>query len=266
MLRLFSRPSPANRMGSSSDFRVHSPIEALESRRLLAAILSDQTVTGSIGIVGEVDEYTFAANAGESVIATLAEQVPTGYDPALELRAPDGTLVVSDFTNFEGVDGLGADLFAHNLAQTGTYTLRVSDNGQNETGNYTLTIAKLAGAQSPNDGDGGVIASGQRREGTIGLGDLDVYTFTANANEPVILTTVEPVATGFDPYTRVYGPNGAFIIEDFTNFNGDDGLGNDLSFTTAASGTYYVVVSDLSTQSGASDFDFDAGPYALRMV
>ena len=47
--------------------------ERCEPRRLLSAIASDQTVTGTIATPTQVDSYTFTAAAGQSIYAAAAE-------------------------------------------------------------------------------------------------------------------------------------------------------------------------------------------------
>ena len=235
--------------------RLEALIERLEPRWLLAAISSDQSITGSVGTPAEVDEYTFSASAGDAIIAVLGETDTTTLDPAITLVGPGGNTIVTD------IGTVGTDIFA-TLTQAGTYTLRVSDNGANGTGNYRLTFAKLPGAQSPDDGDGGSIGSGQRKEGTLPVGDLDVYTFTGAAGDSAVLMLADAADGGYDPQLFVYGPTGTQLATDI----GEVGTDVFLDLTTA--GTYYVVVRDWIQEAspGFSDADIDAGAYVLRMA
>ena len=66
--------------------------EPCEPRRLLTAIVSDQTIAGNIAGAGQVDSYTFTAVAGQSIYAAVAET--TAGSPLtvnIELRAPNNS-------------------------------------------------------------------------------------------------------------------------------------------------------------------------------
>jgi hypothetical protein len=232
-------------------------IELLEQRRLLAAIFSDQTQNGTISALGEVDEFTFAANAGDSIVAFVAETtMDAAYDPRVELVAPGGATVVF------GRGEVGADIFANNLASSGTYTLRVSDDGNNDTGDYAITLAHVPNIQVPNDGNGGALSSGPRVNAAITAGDLDVYTIAANAGDAIHLSAVRTLGlTTFHPHLRVYSPTGTLTIEAVGE------VGADTVFTAASSGTYYVVFKDWTTTNVSGfDVDIDTGSYALTMA
>jgi hypothetical protein len=233
-------------------------IELLEPRRLLAAIFSDQTQNGTISALAEVDEFTFNANAGDAVVAYVAETTAgAAYDPRVELVAPGGATVVF------GRGEVGADIVANNLAASGTYTLRVSDDGNNDTGDYAITLAHVPNIQIPNDGNGGALSSGPRVNATIGVGDLDVYTISASAGDAIHLSAVETsgASATFQTHLRVYSPAGTLASEAV----GD--VGADTLFTAAAGGTYYVVVKDWTTTNvNGQDIDNDTGTYALTMA
>ena len=238
--------------------RASGRIELLEPRRLLAAIFSDQTQNGSIGVAGEADDFTFTASAGDSIVAFVAETTAgAAYDPRVELLAPGGASVT--FARGE----VGADILASNLAAAGTYTLRVTDDGNNDTGAYAITLAHLPDVQLPNDGNGGALSSGPRVNATIGVGDLDVFTIAASTGDVIHLSAVETsgASATFQPHLRAYAPSGALVIEAV----GD--VGADTLFTAAASGTYYVVVKDWTTTNVSGlDIDNDTGGYALTMA
>jgi hypothetical protein len=91
----------------------HRMIESLESRRLLAVMLSDQSITGSIDTPTKVEEHTFTANAGDAVIIVVAETDTSALDPAIALLGPTGNTIATDFGT------VGSDIIA-SLTQTGT--------------------------------------------------------------------------------------------------------------------------------------------------
>ena len=228
-------------------------VETLEPRRLLTAIASDQTIFGSIGVVGETDDYTVQANAGESIIAAVGETVSTGFDPGIAIIAPDGTVLSSDF------DQIGDNAAAYDLPQTGTYTVQVRDGGGNETGDYAVTMVKLPGPQTPGD-DGGVTQSGRLYQGTIGPGDLDVYQIPGVAGGSLELAVGDGTSGGMEPGVILLGPDGAFIDE---RFSGNPFTGTNLGVTDLPlTGTYYAVVLDAASDE-TGDYGFTATSFGF---
>lgn len=230
-------------------------IESLEARRLLAAVVNDQTVTSTIGSASEVDSYTFTGAVGDTIFAVISETTAgSAFDPQLKLLNPSGTAIELEY----GEDG--ADLqFA--LTVAGNYTLEVSDAGSNDAGGYALTVAKLPGTMSPNDGDGGTLTSGNRRTGTISLGDFDVYTVTAAVGDQLRVTLAEETDTAFDPALFIYDPTGGFVEYEYS-INAASA-----SWTASTGGTYYIVAADeISEYNSDFDTDSDTGVYSITMA
>ena len=83
--------------------------------------------TGSISTVGERDDYTFDANAGDAI--TIWLRVTSGsMNPYFELYDSTGNRIANGNS--------GTDI---TIANAGTYTIGVSDFGNNDTGNYNIT-------------------------------------------------------------------------------------------------------------------------------
>ncbi len=77
---------------------------------------------------------------------------------------------------------------------TGTYTVIVTtnDSGWNATGDYLLTLARVPAAFSTSLGDeGGAMTNGGNHAGTIHVGDLDMWSFTATAGEALAVSIGE---------------------------------------------------------------------------
>src|SRR4029077_521502 len=81
------------------------------------------------------------------------------------------------------------------------------------TGTYglTLALAPEAFVTSPGD-EGGTLANGVANAGTIDLGDLDMWSFAANAGDRLVLRMG---ATNFVPEIRLFGPDGAVVGDAF---------------------------------------------------
>src|SRR6185312_8049135 len=86
-------------------------------------------------------------------------------------------------------------------------------------------------------GDGGPLTNGVAHAGTIALGDLDMWSFSGQAGDNVVLRMG---AAAFSPEIQLYGPNGA-LLQDIKSANGnvhDVVLTNQLP----TNGVYTVVV------------------------
>ena len=79
------------------------------------------------------------------------------------------------------IDGVAAPV-------TGTYLVLVAsfDSGFDGTGTYRLTMTHTPGPITVSPGDeGGPLTNGATHTGEIVKGDLDVWTFTANAGDRI---------------------------------------------------------------------------------
>jgi enterochelin esterase-like enzyme len=95
--------------------------------------------------IGENDTWSFVGQSG-SMITIAAERFPsdqeTGFDPYLELIAPDGSTLALEDDSGPGKD---AAIFGFVLPQDGIYTIRVThstDNTQPSNGFYQLSLAE----------------------------------------------------------------------------------------------------------------------------
>src|SRR5439155_498440 len=84
--------------------------------------------------------------------------------------------------------GASAVQVATNAPTTGTYTVIVRSEerrvGKECTCRYLLTLAKGTGAFATSTGDeGGPLTNGATQAGTIYLGDLDQWSFTATQGD-----------------------------------------------------------------------------------
>src|SRR5437667_153615 len=108
--------------------------------------------------------------------------VSAGFRPWIRLVSPTGVLLATSSA------GASAVQVATNATTTGTYTVIVGTNdgfGRNgDTWGYLLTLAKVRGAFAASSGDeGGDRRNGATHAGTIYLGDLDQWSFTATQGD-----------------------------------------------------------------------------------
>src|SRR5438552_2044627 len=86
------------------------------------------------------------------------------------------------------------DVSMTNQALTaGTYTVVVSAIFAKQDGAYTLSLAQVPAPITVLTGDeGGTLTNGVATTGTIALGDLDIWSFTANAGDGLMLRMGAP--------------------------------------------------------------------------
>jgi hypothetical protein len=119
-----------------------------------------------------------------------------------------------------------------------------------------LTAVHVLGSLTVSAGDeGGGLPNGSSVAGTITLGDLDPWTFTAIAGQTFTVTITETgVNTPFVPWIRVYGPTGAIVANNW----GD--LSAQIRVVAPATGAYTVLVSTADSGNDAT------GTYDLIVV
>src|SRR5205814_9864960 len=121
------------------------------------------------------------------------------------------------------------------VTNTGTFTVQASTFSLVTNVGYVLTLARAPGTFSSSD-EGGSMLNGAVYTGSLQAGDLDMWSFDAQAGDGIVLRMG---ATNFNPYIRLFGPDGALV--------GSVGTGNggfvdvDLMATATNSGTYIAV-------------------------
>lgn len=217
------------------------------------------TEFGSIGAEGEVfgdltvgdlDSFSLSLNAGDSYLLRLAELPGSAFAPALTLYGPDGAFISAATSTAVSTIGGIASL-------TGNHTLVVSDasgysSGNDGTGPYVVRWITVPGAN-----ENGVLTDGTAVADDIPIGDLDSWTFLANAGTPIQITAAEIGNPSLRPTITVYGPDGTFLVAD------NDRSVASVSFSTLASGIHTVLVSD---GSGFSSGANGTGGYNLTFT
>lgn len=183
--------------------------------------------------VGDLDMWSFTANAGDNLMLRMGAQEAT---PWIRLYAPNGALVGEQISgNAFARDGV---LLAH-ATNAGTYTVVVSATHPAQHSDYTLSFAKAPGAITVVSGDqGGDLLNGATTLGSLTVGDLDVWSFSAAAGEGLMIRMGAPSLT---PWLRLYDPTGSLVAEQVSgNAFARDGA---LTATATNAGVYTLVVS-----------------------
>lgn len=208
--------------------------------------------SAAISGAGEIDIWTFQANAGETLTLSVAETgATTNFFPYIRLQSPGGAQLTSNW-------GAVAAEINHVTSSSGTYTVLISsaDSGNAGTGSYILRLAQVPVAfVVPGGDEGGPLTNGGNHIGTIATSDLDLWSFQANAGQTLTLSVAESGATSnFFPYIRLRGPNGAQVTANW------GAVAAEINHVASQSGTYTVLIS--SADSGTAG----TGDYVLRLA
>ena len=163
------------------------------------------------------------------------------------------------------VTGSLAAQIAVNAPLTATYDVLVRDSNISRPGtalgSYTVTLAKIPAALVVHAGDqGGAMTNGANHTGSIYVGDLDAWTFTAALGDYITLAVGEvppgEIDPNFVPWIRLIGPTGTVIL------SAQGALAAQIATAAPLSGTYTVLVSD----SAISREPSHTADYVLTMV
>src|SRR6185503_12313593 len=212
--------------------------------------------------LGDLDLWSFTADAGDAIVVRAGEVGDDGnFEPWLRVYGPSGTLLGAN----------AADLAAEVVAtaqESGTFLVVVSDgylahagDSYGNTGTYNLNLATTAGPFTTSNGDeGGALINGTVTPGTIHLGDLDLWSFTASPGDAIVVRAGEVADAGnFEPWVRLYGPSGTLL-----GANAAD-LAAEVVTTAPEGGTFLVVVSD-GYLAHSGDSYGNTGTYRLHLA
>ncbi len=192
--------------------------------------------------VGDLDLWTVDAELGDTLLLSIAEEVPDGqpesaFRPRIRLFDPDGTEVRDTFANV-------SISTSHVVANPGTFKVLVSDSLFANTAEYTLRLAHAPKTFITPDGDeGGIIINGANQSGSMEVGDFDMWSIEAELGDTINLSIAEEVPDGqpesaFRPRIRLFDPNGSEVRDTFGN------IAIETSHVVATPGTFTVLVSD----------------------
>ena len=193
-------------------------------------------------VVNTTNAYTFTANAGDNVVLRLGS---TGFSGRLNLQDPTGALVKSAGGNSTDWE------LAYTVTSGGMFTVQVSSYYAGGAGTYVLHLAQFPEPFIVPAGDeGGPMTNGGSYSGTLTLGDLDLWSFSANAGDNVVLRLG---STGFQGNLRLYGPDGSLLMT-----AGGNSTDWEISYTATKSGIFTALVS--------SYYQGGTGTYELHLA
>jgi len=155
-----------------------------------------ETIAGTIDVPGEMDNYTFSAQAGDQIIAHMGSSWINFAQ--LQLYAPNGTLIEEDY-------GSRTCTLEITLVDTGIYTLLASDKNGDDTGDYGVFLQKIN-----NPVNATPLGFGETITGNISqLVEMDTYIFSAEVGDSII---ARMGSSWFNhPAIKLYAPNGTLI-------------------------------------------------------
>jgi hypothetical protein len=104
--------------------------------------------------------------------------------------------------------------------------------------------------------EGGPLTNGVAHQGNLPIGDLDLWNFTASAGQGIIVRAGQMSDTNnFDPWVRVYGPDGALLGSDQASAVGE------VAIRATNSGTFLVVIANYPYFNDAA-----SGAYLLTLA
>src|ERR1017187_10153132 len=251
--------APTNSNVPAITFRLILCLAALCSGVAGAQTLSSGGNYDGTILLGQTNTWTFSANVGDRIVLRGAALTSTNnFEPWLRIYNPTGVLIADSGIN---VGGLFVVELALTATNSGTFTVTINDSGFGGfggTGAYRLYFAQFPGAfVVPSGDEGGSLTNGGNHDGTIQVGDLDLWSFTANVGDRIVVRGAALTSTNnFEPWLRIYNPAGVLIADSGINVGGL--LVVELALTATNSGTYTVLMAD-------SDFGDFSGTGAYRL-
>ena len=169
-------------------------------------IACGERVTGTIGVTGDSDVFTFHANAGEGVALVVEQPAGSTLVPMAELFAPSGAFRV----RANGPPHPTPPVASGALPASGVYTVKLTDFGEgdvlDQTGPYALTLVsgQLDGAACRT---GPLLRCGETVAGTLAAGEVDYFTFAARAGDAVRIHAPGPALAA----PALVAPSGAVV-------------------------------------------------------
>ncbi len=190
--------------------------------------------------LGDMDVWSFEAVSNETIIVRMGEAVANStLTPFLRLFGPNGNLLSQYFSS-----GAASEVSAR-ATNSGTFTVIATDGSSFNTGSGTYRI-KLVKTGRPLVTDasdvGGPMTGATNYDGSLDLGGMAIWEFTACRGQTITLGVSELVSgSTLTPSIRVFNWDGSLL-------KSASGAGSaQVSMVVPGSGTYTVVISDLSS-------------------
>jgi cell wall assembly regulator SMI1 len=224
----------------------------------------DSEVVDAINPQTDTDHYKFHGTV-DALIRVNAFSTSTQMDPTIEVRDPNGTVVLNGAADSASCTNFGCSFSVDLLPTlTGTYSLIIYDAATNEAGDYQLSMWCIFGP-CDSDGDGlpdpdapTLSYDSSITDSIIPAVDGDFFRFNGTASTSIRLNAFS-TSTQMDPTIEVRDPNGTVILNgaadgaSCTNF----GCSFSVDLLLTLTGTYSLIIYDAATN--------EAGNYQLSL-
>lgn len=248
-------------------------VEPVEPVGMTGDLNYGDSITSTLNDEVFSETHTFTANAGDVVTIEAALVTGTGnLDTNLKLLDAEGNILAeNDDIELTTTNSRIADFI---LPDTGTYSIVVSRylgaDGAT-TGDYTLTLTLVAGAEPTGTGNdtpptiGGVdtgeavtLSYGDTASGVLDAETYQVlYAFTGQAGDVVTIAMQAAVIdSNLDSRLMLLGPDGSTVLAENDDFDFNSLDARIENFELPESGTYTVVATRFDAEAGLSSGDF----------
>jgi hypothetical protein len=178
----------------------------------------------------------------DDVITVTINPSSATFDPALEIAAPDGTLIASDDN---GGGGRVPVINSLRIPESGYYALRVSGAGANSAGVYTLLWRYVAVAATPTPPAASVLLLSA--DSAVPQQTYLFYPFQGFAGQRIFIRVIADRTTDLDPVLALLDSEGEVVAS--ADDNGTD-LNPVLEYELPADGTYTVRLNGYGETNG----------------
>lgn len=230
---------------------------------------TDVKIRGNIFPNGDIDYFSFNANAGDRVFTAVmgAFSASGSNDSVLTLYNTDGTTVIETDDNDGSFGASSSTIAGATIPATGTYFLRVNHvSATNQLRPYELYLRVQSGAPvaevEPNDtpATANVLPSGRFVSGArnpAAATEQDWYSLTLNAGDTVYLgLDLDPERDNVQWDGRLgfalFGDtnNQILVVNDASVGSAANPLSEAMFFTVKNAGTYYAFVDSANAAVG----------------
>ncbi|MHC1767999.1 MAG: hypothetical protein AB9869_27635 [Verrucomicrobiia bacterium] len=176
------------------------------------ALSSGDNQTGAISAVRPGEEWTFNAASGDDVYLRVSQTSGgTSFAPRVRIYDEAGNMVGT--ASGGNASNSSSARLRYSPSESGAFTVLVDSAVPGGTGSYRVDYLRLPGeVPVPGGETGGSLENEGRHEGSITLGDLDVWTFEAGPGETVCLRAAQIFgADAFAPRVRIYDAGGSLV-------------------------------------------------------
>ena len=191
-----------------------------------------EPVTASLDARGEIDVYSFEAQAGD-VVRIRMKELETALEPRIEVFDSNGTFLSSEESSTVVTVGVQVEA-------SGTFFVMLSDRmrdpfGNFGTGSYEVSLLRLQDLLS------GAVSVGFEETVAASIdvsGEFDVYSFEAQAGHVVRIRITRDTGSDVRPLVHVFNSDGTLLA------SAARGTQVNLDMRVESSGTFFILMND----------------------